>query len=802
MDEVAAMRLTNKRLINRCFSLLCGVLLLTGLHASGFASVQKALSLYQQKQYTQSAQLFAKASQQGDLSKSQRANILYYQADALYRAGKTTQAGKAYQQVAALAPDSKAGQYATIALKRMTAIEAAKATAKSSDKSGRNPSNSKLAATNPANTATNTSKQATNKQAHAQSGNHAQPDAAQKLATVKAKALPSKVAAADKPQVVSTTAPKTTPKLMATATTVKSPTLKATTPKLTNASVAKSAMTRTVANKSVVATTIAKSPASKVAITAAPVLMASATPSKNTLAKNSLAKKPTSATGDTQLLATQLTTQPASTKAMVLTEKGQYLDRMTLSGMRVKWAKQPITYFIDPPPKGIKSFSSTYRSEVQKAFSRWQNGTRNAVQFASTSSPATARIWVRWANQVDSQGQGVETGTRYTAGYTIPQINNNQLQRMQITLAVMDLQGKPTTTMGVTALHEVGHALGLMGHSNLDTDVMAATARPNAALTPRDINTVIALYAQPAHITENPFKTPDTIEQAAIAAKRQNDITQLEQQVKKDPSLTLFNQLADNYRREADNSKDNRYKRQWWNKALASLNQCEKRYPKDGITQLNKAVIASYLAQWPVANTAITQAAKLLPEQAEVFITQAEIANAQQQSAAARNALSTYERLTSRTERQSQKRYAVLKQALAVKTVSKASASSAKSTMAPVTAVNTSADKSADLPGAFVAINAAVPAKKAEVNTPATGTTPDKTADERNTMEAAFELVPVRQRPVNQASANQPLTAPATGDLATHQPQAVLPQLVAPQSVVMPKGNELLPQLPVLKLNH
>ena len=55
-----------------------------------------------------------------------------------------------------------------------------------------------------------------------------------------------------------------------------------------------------------------------------------------------------------------------------------------------------------------------------------------------------------------------------------------------------------STTCTRVLLHEVGHALGLAGHSPLDTDIMGGPPRQDVtSLSQRDRNTLKALYARP-----------------------------------------------------------------------------------------------------------------------------------------------------------------------------------------------------------------------------------------------------------------------------------------------------------------
>jgi predicted Zn-dependent protease/Tfp pilus assembly protein PilF len=517
----------------------------------GWASVETALDLYQQKRYSEAAKAFGAASQQRRLTSSQRANVLYYQADALYRSGQSAKATGLYKQVVALAPNSKAGQYATVALARIEPT----------------PSSVKKSAVGTVANAKPVNNWALKSQQPRKAGQPTQP--------------------------------------------------------------------QNVAAKGV--KTLASKPAEKAVAKVAPIVVNKAKPAEKT---------------------------PKVASATPLTpSKTHYLSKGLYAGMRVRWANQPITYYVERAPKGLKAFSPSYVADTDKAFKQWQAASGSTIKLVAAPTAAQARIVVRWSNQVDKTGQSTEAGTRYTAGYTVPSIANNQLQRMDIRLSTLTLEGAPVKTMYPTALHEIGHALGIMGHSDQPTDVMYPTHSNLTALSKRDVSTVLALYKQPPQICELPFKGLGASELATVDAQRQQALTQLEQQAKKDPSLTLLNQLADAYRREADAQKDPEQKKDWWQKALATLAISEKRYPTDGLTQLNKAVIASQLKQWPVADAAIAKAVTRLPDMAEAHLTMAEIKRVQKQYAEARNALDVFERLATPAELATT-RYTGLKKAL------------------------------------------------------------------------------------------------------------------------------------------
>ena len=73
-------------------------------------------------------------------------------------------------------------------------------------------------------------------------------------------------------------------------------------------------------------------------------------------------------------------------------------------------------------------------------------------------------------------------------------------QRLEPRVTVMVSPGQRPEAIEATALHELGHAFGLWGHSDDPADAMAAVpgARPVRQLSPRDRATVLWLQRQPA----------------------------------------------------------------------------------------------------------------------------------------------------------------------------------------------------------------------------------------------------------------------------------------------------------------
>ncbi len=80
-----------------------------------------------------------------------------------------------------------------------------------------------------------------------------------------------------------------------------------------------------------------------------------------------------------------------------------------------------------------------------------------------------------------------------------PQAPGGVVQQLEPRVTVTISPGQRPEAIEATALHELGHAFGLWGHSDQPGDAMAAVpgARPIRQLSPRDRATVLWLQQQP-----------------------------------------------------------------------------------------------------------------------------------------------------------------------------------------------------------------------------------------------------------------------------------------------------------------
>lgn len=183
--------------------------------------------------------------------------------------------------------------------------------------------------------------------------------------------------------------------------------------------------------------------------------------------------------------------------------QGDYFDQIqpTEVGYLI-WSEFPIRVYVEPLPvdhAGGAGRSQIWLEAVQQAIADWQA----YVPLALTEHPDQAHITIRPQtpplnrNGNDFRSRSAET--RYTLyRQTHPNERSPQLVH-RFTLLVRPSQ--TASYLRAAVRHELGHALGLWGHSPNPSDALYfAQIRTPVSISERDINTLKRVYQQPTRL--------------------------------------------------------------------------------------------------------------------------------------------------------------------------------------------------------------------------------------------------------------------------------------------------------------
>lgn len=192
-----------------------------------------------------------------------------------------------------------------------------------------------------------------------------------------------------------------------------------------------------------------------------------------------------------------------------------YIEQAPADSNIIRWNKDsfPLSVYIE----STDNLPDYYISSVKQALGQWQ-GAIDFISFKTTDKRNDAQIVISFKNL--PQNVCDDNVCKYVAGYTNPKIISGKLNSMEITIYDKDPKGEYFTTKEIynTILHELGHSLGIMGHSYSTSDLMYQQNQEQTSifakhrsefqyLTQSDINTVKLLYMLEPNITDKTIKS-------------------------------------------------------------------------------------------------------------------------------------------------------------------------------------------------------------------------------------------------------------------------------------------------------
>lgn len=179
-----------------------------------------------------------------------------------------------------------------------------------------------------------------------------------------------------------------------------------------------------------------------------------------------------------------------------------YIANATYNQKVIRWGKKPITYSFT----GTEKIPLYYKQEIENAFNTWENVTDRELLFTEDNISPNITINFLEHNPADIENN------KYIVAYTAPDIQGPTLNKMTIKFYLKDIEGNYFSENQVynTALHEIMHALGFMGHSNNKKTIMYLTKDSQTLNkdsrdipTSADVNSLRLLYKIKPEITNS-----------------------------------------------------------------------------------------------------------------------------------------------------------------------------------------------------------------------------------------------------------------------------------------------------------
>lgn len=177
-----------------------------------------------------------------------------------------------------------------------------------------------------------------------------------------------------------------------------------------------------------------------------------------------------------------------------------YISQAVYNQKVLRWGKVPITYGFE----ALQGVPEYFEKEIENAFTEWEKATSHQILFTREDKNPNIVIKFNTNSTADSEDE------KFVVAYTTPTVTTGKLRNMVINFYLKDPEGEYYTENETynTALHEIAHALGFMGHSYDKNNIMYLTKDSISVmndtreeLTEADINTIKLLYKIKPEIT-------------------------------------------------------------------------------------------------------------------------------------------------------------------------------------------------------------------------------------------------------------------------------------------------------------
>ena len=201
-----------------------------------------------------------------------------------------------------------------------------------------------------------------------------------------------------------------------------------------------------------------------------------------------------------------------SNRAAVRSVVGEnYLDAVLSAGKLERWNPNsfPLKVFMAKDSQTPKD----YIAEVYNAFSTWEKETGGFMRFKYVDDPQSANFVCNFKSDLKNRGCDNNGGGMAAYQYFTYK-NDGQIDKSIVNFSAYSCNGQPWPKdfFYTCALHEIGHGLGLRGHSTNKHDLMYPVASNNGRMkiSRADMNTLRAIYSIIPDTTDVPLSSEQT----------------------------------------------------------------------------------------------------------------------------------------------------------------------------------------------------------------------------------------------------------------------------------------------------
>jgi tetratricopeptide (TPR) repeat protein len=237
-----------------------------------------------------------------------------------------------------------------------------------------------------------------------------------------------------------------------------------------------------------------------------------------------------------------------------------YIGDATQNGI-VRWptSRMPIKVYIKSG-QGVPGYRPSFDAILRKSLQDWLDAAQGKIRIQIVENPDLAQMVVSWTNNPNEMISSAE------GGHAMVSPDDKGILKAHIYLLTIKPEDGTILTDNQARrvdLHEIGHALGIFGHSHNPGDIMFGSMPPgdlDCSLSEKDKNTISALYSLDANtVARNPLSHTDELiagdpNSAVVKAAKLNHeavdalrnknfviaVQKLEQAQKLDPTNELF----------------------------------------------------------------------------------------------------------------------------------------------------------------------------------------------------------------------------------------------------------------------